>query len=178
MRPRSLRARPRLRPWGAAFLAAVILSLAACGHYGTTSRTAKDIKSIYVPFFENRTSEPNLEITVTERIIQNLIEDNTLRVTDGNQADAILDGAVVSFSNRPFSFNADLDAEEYHVEVRVVVSLRNRRLNEPIWENRSIAGDGSYFIVQVENGNTFDDAVDESIREITERILNMTVQDW
>jgi outer membrane lipopolysaccharide assembly protein LptE/RlpB len=157
--------------------AACAALLAGCG-YSTTSRTAKDIKSIYVPFFENKTTEPNLEIDVTERVIQNLVNDNTLKVVPENAADAVLDGQITGFKNQPFSFNENLNAEEYHVVVTVVASLFNRRTNEPIWENKNFVGDGSYFVEQVENGRTFDDAVEESIREITERILNLTVQDW
>ncbi|MDH3197025.1 MAG: LPS assembly lipoprotein LptE [Candidatus Krumholzibacteria bacterium] len=148
----------------------------ACG-YNTTTRTAKDIKSIHVPFFNNQTSEPNLEITVTESVILYLIEDNTLRVADESDADAVLDGSIVEFQNRPFSFNLDLNAEEYRVVVRVRVTLYNRRTNEPIWSDRVLVGDGSYFIDKPD-ANTFNDAVAESIREITERILNLTVQDW
>ena len=154
------------------------LCLSGCG-YSTTSRTAKDIKSIYVPFFENKTPEPNLEISVTERIIDNLVRDNTLKVVSENAADAVLDGQITGFKNQPFSFNQELQADEYHVVVTVVVSLFNRRTNEPIWEKRSFVGDGSYFVEQVDaDGRTFDDAVEESVREITERILNLTVQDW
>jgi hypothetical protein len=156
----------------------VVLTELGCGHYSTTSRTAKDIKTIHVPFFANETSEPNLEITVTETVIQNLVDDNTLKVTGRDGADAVLDGRIVEFSNRPFSYNTDLNAEEYHVSVRVVVTLFNRTSNEPIWKDRSIAGDGSYFVEQVQGGITFDEAVAEAIKEITERILEMTVQDW
>jgi outer membrane lipopolysaccharide assembly protein LptE/RlpB len=159
---------------GAALLAALA---GACG-YSTTSRTAKDIKSIYVPFFENQTPEPNLEISVTERVIENLIADNTLRVVPEEAADAVLDGQIVDFKNQPFSFNQDLNAEEYHVVIKVVATLFNRRTNEPIWKDRAFVGDGSYFVEQVENARTFEEAVQESIREITERILNLTVQDW
>jgi hypothetical protein len=158
--------------------AAALLAFAlACG-YSTTSRTAKDIRSIYVPFFENKTPEPNLEISVTERLIQYLVTDNTLKVVPEDAADAVLEGQIVEFRNQPFSFNQELNAEEYHVVVRVVATLFNRRQNEPIWENRSFQGDGSYFVEQVENGRTIDDAIAESIAEITERILNITVQDW
>lgn len=149
----------------------------ACG-YSTTSRTAKDIKSVHVPFFTNETAEPNLEISVTENIIDNLVTDNTLKVVSENSADAILDGRIVEFKNQPFSFNQNLDAEEYIVVIRVVATLFNRRTNEPIWQERSFQGDGSYFIEQVADGRTFNDAVEESLREITERILNLTVQDW
>jgi outer membrane lipopolysaccharide assembly protein LptE/RlpB len=158
----------------------VLCLLAGCGYYGTSSRTAKDIKSVHVPFFENLTAEPNLEITVTERIIDNLIFDNTLDVvSDENSADAVLTGQIVEFINRPFSFNSELNAEEYHVVVKVKISLFNRRTNEPIWTDQVISGDGSYYVdVTDEKAQTFDSAVDESITEITERILNLTVQDW
>ncbi|HXV12945.1 MAG TPA: LptE family protein [Candidatus Krumholzibacteria bacterium] len=149
----------------------------ACG-YSTTSRTAKDIKSIYVPFFENETAEPNLEISVTERVIRNLVADNTLKVVSEDAADAVLDARIVEFKNQPFSFNQDLNAEEYIVVIKVVATLFNRRTNEAIWQDRSFQGDGSYFIESVGEGRTFTDAIDESLREITERILNLTVQDW
>ncbi len=158
-------------------LALVASAAAGCG-YSTTSRTARDIKSIYVPFFENTTSEPNLEISVTERIIRNLVEDNTLKVVGENAADAVLEGRITEFQNRPFSFNQNLNAEEYIVVIKVVVTMFNRRTNEPIWEGRSIEGNGSYFVEQVANGRTFSDAVEESLLEITNQILNLTVQDW
>lgn len=171
-----MKSRPR-RSAAAIGLALALAGVAGCG-YSTTSRTAKDIKSIHVPFFENKTAEPNLEISVTERIIDNLVRDNTLKVVPENAADAVLDGEIVGFKNQPFSFNEQLNAEEYHVVVTVVCSLFNRRTNEPIWEKRNFVGDGSYFVEQVADGRTYEDAVEESVREITERILNLTVQDW
>ena len=151
--------------------------LAGCW-YSTTSRTARGIKSISVPFFDNNTTEPSLEISVTEKIIQNLVNDNTLKVVDENEADAILEGSITEFRNVPFSFNMDLDAEEYHITLKVQISLFNRRLNEPIWEDKIIKGDGSYFLEVSEAGLTYDDALAEAIDEITDQILNMTVQDW
>ena len=171
--------RPKSRRRRSAGLAASLAAACAlaCG-YSTTSRTAKDIKSIHVPFFENETAEPNLEISVTEQIIDNLVSDNTLKVVTEDGADAILDGRIVEFTNKPFSFNQDLNAEEYIIVIRVTATLFNRRTNTPIWQDKSFQGDGSYFIEQVDENRTFDDAVQESLREITERILNLTVQDW
>jgi outer membrane lipopolysaccharide assembly protein LptE/RlpB len=162
--------------WLTALLVAVT-AVSGCG-YSTSSRTAKDIKSVSVPFFENNTSEPNLELTVTDRIIQNLVDDNTLSVVDEAESDAVLEGKIKSFENAPFSFNRDLNAEEYHVIVTVEATLFNRRLNQPIWENETFRGDGSYFLDVAQEGFTFEDALDEALSEITERILNLTVQDW
>lgn len=163
----------------AAVFVATMLTLGGCGYYSTTSRTAKDIKSVAVPFFENDTSEPNLEVTITEQIIDNLVLDNTLKVKDEEYADAVLIGVVVEFFNRPFSFDTELNAQEYHVIIKVKATLFDRRKNLPIWENKIISGDGNYFVDAVgDPAQTFDGAVIESVREITERILNMTVQDW
>ena len=156
--------------------AVVAFAIAGCGYYKTTSRTAKDIKTIAVPFFENKTLEPSLEILVTELIILELINDNTLNVVSEDEADAVLDGSIVEYFNIPFSFNRDLNAEEYHVIITVSVTLFSRRLNEPIWENQTIKGDGSYFI-GIEDV-PFEAAQIEAVKEITDRILNLTVQDW
>ena len=158
-------------------VALLCLLASSCG-YSTTSRTAKGIKTIAVPFFDNQTAEPNLELRVTEAIIDNLIRDNTLKVVDERDADAILDGTITHFQNVPFSFNAELNAQEYLVVINVNATLYNRRLNEPIWENKTIKGDGNYFLDVSTEGLSFDDAVNEALFEITEKILNLTVQDW
>jgi len=155
-----------------------VVSLWGCSHYGTTSRTAKDIKSVYVPFFANDTSEPDLEITVTEGIINSLIADNTLRVVDEGNSDAILEGRIVQFENRPFTFDQNLNAQEYRLRIHVVVSLFNRRTGKPIWEKRRITGEAPYFLEPIQRENTFEMAKSQAISLITDRILNMTVQDW
>ena len=160
-------------------ISAVFVVLASgCGTYSTKSRTAKDIKSIAVPFFENQTSEPNLEIIVTERVINNLVADNTLSVKDEADADAVLEGKIVSYQNMPFSFNRDLNAEEYRLIISVEATLYSQRLDQPIWEKQMIKGDGAYFVDTNEDGFRYEDALAESIKEITDRILNLTVQDW
>jgi hypothetical protein len=159
-------------------LCLVILVNTGCGYYSTKSRTAKDIKSVAVLFFENKTQEPNIEIFVTETVVRLLIEDNTLSVTNESNADAVLEGTLVGFINRPFSFNTDLNAEEYHVVVTLRATLFDRKINTPIWENKTIKGDGSYFAGSQEPGFTYEDALAESLKEITDRILNLTVQDW
>lgn len=163
---------------GGVWLSLLALLATGCG-YSTSSRTAKGIKSIAVPFFENQTAEPALEITVTESIIQNLVEDNTLKVTGEDRADAILQGQIVEFLNRPFSFDANLNAQEYRVDISVKVTLTNRESGDAIWRNLVFKGQGTYFLdVGEGEGNTFEEAVDQAVKIITNEILNKTTQDW
>jgi hypothetical protein len=127
------------------------LALAGCG-YGTNTRTAKDIKTIYVPFFENKTAEPNLEISVTERSSRTWSTTTRSRWCRRAGADAVLDGQIDDFKNQPFSFNQNLNAEEYHVVFTVVCTLFNRRTNEPIWKDRISWATARISSRQVENG--------------------------
>ena len=166
------------RKYGLLSICLTALIVTGCGYYSTTSRTAKDIKSVYVPFFSNETTQPDLDIQVTESVVDDLVDDNTLSVVNEDQADAILQGRIVAFENRPFSFDLDLDAQEYRILIRVTASLYKRRSNEPIWENRTITGVSTYFVEPIEGENDFDTAVDIAIFTISERILNLTVQDW
>jgi len=161
---------------GLIFLTILCVVCAGCGAYKTTPGTAKGVQTIHIPFFVNKTSEPDLELTITERFINNLIVDNTLKVVDEDDADALLDGVIISFSNRPFSFNRELNAEEYLVVITVRATLFDRKTNTPIWEAKSFRGDGSYFLES--SDRTYLVALDESIKEITDQILNITVQDW
>ncbi len=154
-----------------------LMIMSGC-YYKTSSRTAKGIKSIAVPFFQNETSEPNLEINVTEKVINNLIEDNTLKVVDEERADAVLDGVIIQFSNEPFSYNLELNAEEYHIIIVAEMSLFNRKLNEPVWKKTKITGDGAYFQGVSDENFTYESALEEAIDEITDQLLSLTVQDW
>lgn len=154
-----------------------VLFVLGCG-YSTKQRTAKGIKTVFVEFFENRTTEPNLEIAVTEKIVDFLIADNTLKVAKQSEADAQLEGAIVTYRNFPFSFDEELNAQEYQVLVEVDASLFDRKLNQPIWQNERIRGIGSYFLDAPGAGFTYEDALREALEQITDRILNLTVQDW
>ena len=100
------------------------------------------------------------------------------KVVDEEVADAVLEGVITEFRNVPFSFNEELDAEEYRVVVTVAVSLFNRRKNLAVCETQIIKGDGSYFVDVPEDGFTFEAALEEALDEITARILNLTVGEW
>lgn len=81
----------------ARLISLVALLFGGCAGYklGTTKPTAyADVKSIYVPTFENRTLEPRFAVLVTNAVISALQQDGTYKITDRNHADAILKGRI------------------------------------------------------------------------------------
>ncbi|MDD4858172.1 MAG: LptE family protein [Candidatus Krumholzibacteria bacterium] len=158
--------------------ATVFLVLApACGIYSTKGRTAGDIKKIAVPNLSNETAQPDIEIDITSNLRDGLIKDNTLKVVPEDEADAVLEGTVIDYRNVPFTFNADLQAEQYRLFVSLSVSLFNPKDNSYIWKDRRIEAHSDYYLETATERN-YDKALEEVYKDIVEGILNATTQEW
>ena len=160
----------------------VVLTLASCGYYRTSSRTAGDIKKIAIPYLKNETPQPQIELEITDKIIEGIIKDNTLEVVTDAEADAILEGSVVDYRNVPFSFNknpgeTDIQAEQYRLVIGLRISLFNPEENSYIWENKSVQARGDYYL-ETTSERDYDHALEEVYREIVESILSTTIQEW
>ncbi|UCF05314.1 MAG: LptE family protein [bacterium] len=163
---------------------AVLLVLSSCGYYGTGSRTAGDVKRIAVPYFQNETAEPDIEIEVTQQIIDGIVNDNTLKVVSEEEADAILEGSIIEYSNVPFTFNeapaasgGEVQADQYRVLIGLRISLLNTGDNAYIWENKRINAHGDYYLEDT-GEQTYEKALEEVYRDIVESILGATVEEW
>ena len=151
--------------------------LAACGRYSTSGRTAGDIKKIAIPYLENETAEPEIEIEITQRVIDGLIKDNTLKVTGEDDADAVLEGSITEYSNVPFTFSNELQADQYRLLVGLRVSLLDRKKNTYIWQDKNISKYANYYL-ETSTEQTYEKALEDIYRDIVEEILGATVQEW
>lgn len=155
----------------------LLLLVVACGYYSTSGRTAGDIKRIAIPYLENETAEPEIEIEITQRIIEGLIKDNTLKVTSEEDADAVLEGRVIDYSNVPFTFSNELQADQYRLLVGLRVSLLDKKQNTYIWQDKSIQKYANYYL-ETTTEQTYEKALEDIYRDIVEEILGATVQEW
>jgi hypothetical protein len=168
------------RRFPAASVIVALLAAASCSYYGTTSRTAGDIARISVPYFTNKTSEPDVEIEITEQIILGIAKDNTLKVVDESEADASLEGAVTKFRNTPFTFEegeTQIQAEQYRLMIEIRVSLFSPSQNAYIYEDKVIRAHGDYYLETAVDQN-YENALEEVYQDLVEGILAATVQDW
>jgi hypothetical protein len=161
----------------ALFCAIVAVS---CTFYGTTSRTAGDIARISIPYFTNRTSEPDVEIEITDQIILGIAKDNTLKVVDESESDATLEGSVTKFRNTPFTFAQDetqIQAEQYRLMIEIKVSLFSPSKNAYIYEDKLIRSHGDYYL-ETNVDQNYENALMEVYQDLVDGILAATVQDW
>ncbi|MBN2071236.1 MAG: LptE family protein [Candidatus Krumholzibacteriota bacterium] len=156
------------------------LVCSACGIYRTTSRTPGDIKKIAIPYLVNETSEPDIEIEITQKIIDGIVNDNTLKVVSDQDADGILEARIQEYRNVPYTFSesgTDIQAEQYRLTVRLKASLFDKKNNSYIWQDKNISAHGDYYL-ETASEQTYEKALEDVYRDIVESILSSTVEDW
>ena len=88
-----------------ALLAAVFcLALSGClgYHIGPVKPYyLRDVHSIAVPTFKNRTLVPRIDVLVTDTVIKQLQQDGTYQITNGDKADATLTGEISRITRAP-----------------------------------------------------------------------------
>ena len=160
----------------AALLLAVPM-LSGCGYYSTSGRKAGDVQKLYIPFLENETAEPDIEIDITQRVIEAIEKEGTLKVTPDSDADAVLEGSVVEYANVPFTFSNELQADQYRLVIGLKVSLFDREANSYLWQEKGIRAQANYYL-ETSTENTYEKALADIYRDLVEEILGATVEEW
>lgn len=130
---------PRVRRIGAVLTVAMVaLSLPACegGHFcvfGYSSRPNynRDIRTVYVPIFKNRTFRRGLEFDLTRVVIREIEEKTPYKVVSScDSADTELIGTIVSVNKALVNLNPQNEIREGEMTVGVEVIWRDRRTGE------------------------------------------------
>ncbi len=159
-------------------LAVVLLGVSGCGVYSASSgRVDESIQRVAVRILENRTTEPNLGVELTDAIILSLQEDNTLKVVDESVADSVVYGEVVRYHQREVAARSDLTVNEYQIQIAVQLTFEERKSGERIFDQRRFNGTGSYTL-DSDSETDESTARDEAAGEIVKDILAQVVEDW
>ena len=149
-----------------------------CSHYGFSSAVKTHISTIAVPVLLNETLEYGAEQGVTDAIVAQFTEDNTLRVVGEEEADSILRGAVVLYERPVISYDASGNPKEYKVRVVAKLSYEDLTKNEVVWEEE-VEG----WAVYSDTAAGGYEATEEEAREyafvkLAQDVLSKTVQGW
>jgi hypothetical protein len=150
------------------------VTLLSCAVYTFSPSALGGIKSVAIPLFENRTTESGLRESLTDRLSQAFVDDNTLRVVPEATADGVLRGAVVSYRREAYTYSEAEVVSEYIVYVGIDVEFVERKSGKVIWEEKNMSNWGTYDSAT----QTEDDGKNIAIGKLVEDILNKTVKGW
>ncbi len=116
--------------------------VSGCAGYRVGSMLPGDVKTVYIPTFVNKTTEPLLEIDTTQAVIEQFQRDGSLKVVGENEADAILTVVLTSYRLEPISYRKDIRtaAQQYRAFITANMVMRRTKDQSVVVENPRIEG--------------------------------------
>ena len=164
---------------GALFLAlaAGFCLAGACAHYSTTSGLIGGIRSVAIPVAENDTPEFHIGEELSERLGEAYRGDGRLRLVDEESADAVLYLRVTALQDRPHTYTAAEETEQYRFSVYIDLELLRTEDGDSLLELKDLRGWGTYDAdVADEEGR--DPAVEAALDMVVEEIVDRTTAGW
>jgi len=131
---------------------ATILCFALSGCFGYHVGPVKpyylrDVHSIAVPTFKNRTLVPRIEVLVTDTLIKQFQQDGTFEITSDDKADATLTGEISRINRLPARSVREnvLATTEFNLALSVKFTLTGRD-GKPLAGPSEVTGTTSFFV--------------------------------
>ena len=156
-------------------LALACLFLVHCGYYlrGTGSSLPPNIKKINIPMFKNMTTRFDLDVKLTQGVIDELVNRGKVEVTgESSDADAILVGEINAFNVNPIAFSNQNTADRYTITVVAKIVLRDLANQKILFSNPSYVYQEEY---EVPSGTSFETWESEAIDKVAEKFARSLV---
>jgi len=119
-----------------------MMLVSGCGyHLGEIKPTPmRRVTTIAVPAFKNETLLPRLEAQTADAVAKQFQQDGTYRIESSDQADAIVEGTIVSVERLPmrvFSNNV-LQTSEFQLTVKVKYRVIDRITGAVLMEGEAV----------------------------------------
>lgn len=146
-----------------------------CGYHlrGTGSFLPAHIKKINIPMFKNLTTRFELDLKLTQSVINEIVARGKVEITgDMESADAVLVGEVISFGATPIAFSKEASADRYNITVVASIVLRDLVNQKVIFSNPNFRYQDDY---EVPQGTDFESVESEALNKIAEKFARSLV---
>ncbi len=152
----------------------VLAALAGCG-YSAKPMTPRNVRTVYVPIFDNRTFRRGIEFQLTQAVKTELLHKADLRLSSSETADTELVGEIVDVRESVLLEDLNDDVVETGVTVTVDLVWRDLRTNRVILDRKNLSDTAEFIVTRGESVGT---ATEEAFRDMAERIVDLLVEKW
>jgi len=163
-----------LLPFASILLTALLVG---CSYYSTSGSLPAHLKTVAVPLFENETMEYGISELATDAVIDQLIQDNVLKVVDQGRADSLLQGRIVRAEDEPFTYTDQEEAREYRFRIVAEISYYDVKRNRTLWEE-TLEGWGTYDASSEADSDAREAGKADASRMLAKEILDLTTSGW
>jgi hypothetical protein len=152
-------------------LSSVFLS---CWYYSFSSTSLPGVENVYIPMFTNSTTEFGIEQKLTDAITNAVNADNILNIAERKNADAVLEGKIVGFSDELLSYTGGEQVTEYSVRITVKVRFLNLKTDKVLLDDTFTASHNYPSASPNERAT----AIDTALNKLAEDIINKAFSGW
>jgi hypothetical protein len=155
--------------------AAACLLLVHCGYYlrGTGSSLPPNIKKIGVPMFKNLTTRFDLEVKLTQSVVDELVARGKAEVvTESGGVDALLTGEINAFNVNAIAFSDQNMADRYTITVVAKIVFRDLTTQKILFSNSSYTYQEQY---EVPPGTSYETWETQALDTIAEKFARSLV---
>ena len=155
--------------------------LAGCCGYSTHSLLPSHLKTVAVPPATNTTTQPGLAEALTDSLTAAFTADRTLRVTNAEAADLVVNTTVSSYTRTASSYSSDSLAQKvsaYELSVSAQVDARDQTRNEQFYKGVASARVTYDPNAKPPNVNTEEQAAKEAIGKLASEIVRQVQIAW
>jgi outer membrane lipopolysaccharide assembly protein LptE/RlpB len=152
-----------------------------CGYSFSGTSLPGHLKTIAIPVFQNESLDPTIADEVTKGLLDLFLEDNRLKVVRESRADCVLEGKVVHYERRVYSYTSNQEPQEYIVVIKLAVVLKDRVKNRDLWSADELQATATYAAA---TGSTVGQAPSEvqarelAIKQLGQDILAKSLEQW
>lgn len=160
------------------YLMMVLMALSGCS-YSVYSNVYPHLKKIRVMPFENQSAEFGISEKVYNQLSVAFRNDGRLKVVN-QQPDCLLEGGVISFEERVYSYDAANNVQDYQLRLTLAISFTDLIRNEVIYENKSLTLMEAYAVSteSTAKSKSKEEAIDELINSLFKTVVQNSLEKW
>ncbi len=156
-------------------LVLVALVSSRCGYRlrGTGSFLPPHIETVSIPDFGNLSPRYELDVKLTRAVIDEMVARSKVKIAgDGQNADAVLEGEITSYSATPIAFTGEVRPDRYSIRVMARIVLLDRIKQKVLFSNPGFTYIQEY---EVPQGSDFESVENEAIDKVAGRFARSLV---
>lgn len=158
----------------------IMLFMGGCLRYSLTGASIPPgVNTIFIPFFPDQSNSGlgDLSNRLNDALINRFVNQSKLQLANSEEdADAILEGVITGYTNRPFSIGGDEQANQNQVTISVRATFQYTGKDEPEW-NSSFSGNFTYDPTNdpISGEN---EAANSALEQVANNMFSDAVSNW
>ncbi len=161
--------------------AALLIGLSSGCGYGLVGRGGgfdPSIKRIGVPLFRDSTGKVNLDMKITQKVIEELLKRGKVDVVQDIEAvDAVVEGEILSFQETPVGFSGGSTGSTTASRYAIVLTARVKYYKpgevQPMWQNDAFTYRDEYDLGS--DSSSFFDRADQGVDRLAQAFARSLV---